>query len=109
MTATWPRSRRSAPPAWTRRIFARAGRPSWKSASRSSRESSHHLCAFARVNFGAHFGLSTSKGQKYSLLKNDGYKLIVTAYADDNPPAIGSLIINARNRIQLWLTADAGA
>ena len=33
-SATWTRSRRSAPPAWTSRISARAGTPSWKSASR---------------------------------------------------------------------------
>ena len=55
------------------------------------------------------FILSTSKGQIYSLLKNDGYRLTISAYADDSPPAVGTLIINAKNRIQLWLTEGADA
>jgi hypothetical protein len=50
------------------------------------------------------FLLSASKGQRYSLLKNDGYKLAISAYADDSPPAAGTLIINAKTRIQIWLT-----
>jgi hypothetical protein len=50
------------------------------------------------------FILSTSKGQRYSLLKNDGYRLTISAYADDTSPATGTLIINAKNRVQLWLT-----
>ena len=55
------------------------------------------------------FILSTSKGQKYSLLKNDDYRLSISAYADDNPPAVGTLVINAKTRIQLWLTEGADA
>jgi hypothetical protein len=53
------------------------------------------------------FVLSTSKGQRYSLLKNDGYRLAISAYADDNPPVTATLIIDAKDRIQLWLTGDA--
>jgi class 3 adenylate cyclase len=59
-----------------------------------------------REQRGIGFTLSTSRGQTYSLLKNDGNKLTIRAYADDNAPATGALVINARNRIQVWLTED---
>jgi hypothetical protein len=55
------------------------------------------------------FMFSTSKQQSYSVLKNDGIRLTISAYADDNPPATAVLVINTKDRIQLWLTEDADA
>lgn len=40
---------------------------------------------------------------RYDLLRNDGYRLHITAYADDTPPNAKELVINARELIEIFL------
>jgi hypothetical protein len=40
---------------------------------------------------------------RYDLLRNDGYRLHITAYADDAPPNEKEFIINARELIEIFL------
>jgi hypothetical protein len=52
------------------------------------------------------FHLIDEKQKRYQLLKNDGYRIRICAYADDSPPIRARFILNTRTRIELWLTAE---
>jgi hypothetical protein len=52
------------------------------------------------------FYLIDEKRNRYPLLKNDGYRIRICAYADDTPPIRARFLLNTRTRIELWLTAE---
>ena len=49
------------------------------------------------------FNLLNYDGKGIRLLKNDGYKLDITVYADDTPPLKAKMKLNAKTRIELYL------
>ena len=61
-----------------------------------------------RVDSDEHTRFKVRSGTRsLSLLRNDGYQVEITAYADDMPPARKVLIIDAKNRIAMHLNERA--
>jgi hypothetical protein len=70
----------------------------------SSDEYDHIIAELnSRKNLG--FLLKTAKAG-YPLLRNNGERIHIAAYAEDVSPVKGLLVINARERIEVWLTKD---
>jgi hypothetical protein len=62
----------------------------------------------ARVDSDEHTRFKIRSGTRsLPLLRNDGYRMELTAYADDIPPARKVLIIDAKNCIAMHLNERA--
>ncbi len=61
-----------------------------------------------RIDRLAHVGftIAGTGGRTMSLLRNNGFNLEVTAYADDVPPSSRVFVVNARERIEVLMQAN---
>jgi hypothetical protein len=64
-----------------------------------------YLSLFHELEANAHYGfiVTGQAGRKIGLLRNNNIPLTVTAFADDVPPEVQTFVLNARERLSLYL------